>query len=252
MILAQAEARWDAGQRDLSHEQFRRAAGIARELDRPELLARAAVGMRSYGDNTRPDADTVRLLEEALDAVDDHFPIWRARILSRLTYCDPHSRSMDNRRRLSEEATALTADSADPAVLFDVFVGRYWATLGPDALEQRVAVGREAIEAGQRLNDPRLVLLGHDTLVGAHLVLGEFDAVGRQVEAFEEVAIALRQPFFEFHGLMLKIVYAMNCGRFDEAEACLDRAADRGKGSVRDSEALSAGILSGCATCEGK
>jgi len=86
-------------------------------------------------------------------------------------------------------------------------------------------------------------MLGHDTLVGAHLVLGEFEAVGRHVEAFEEVASALRQPFFEFHGLMLKIVYAMNCGRFDEAEACLDRAANLGRGSVRDSEALSAGIL---------
>ncbi len=243
LLLAGAEARWDAGQRDLSHEQFRLAAGLARERGRPELLARAAVGMRSYGDNTRPDADTVRLLEEALEAVDDQFPIWRARILSRLTYCEPHSRVMDNRRRLSEEAAALMADSADPAALFDVFVGRYWATLGPDALERRVAVGREATEAGQRLNDPRLVLLGHDTLVGAHLVLGEFDAVGRHVEAFDEVAGALRQPFFEFHGLMLKIVYAMNCGRFDEAEAFLDRAANRGKGCVRDSEALSAGIL---------
>jgi len=242
LLLAEAEARWAAGQRDLSHQQFRCAADIARELDRPELLARAAVGMRSYGDNTGPDADTVRLLEEALEAVDHHFPIWRARILSRLTFCEPHCRAMDNRQRLSEEAAALTADSADPAALFDVFVGRYWATLGPDALDQRVAVGREATEAGQRLNDPRLILLGHDTLVGAHLVLGEFDAVGRHVEAFDDVARALRQPFFEFHGLMLKIVYAMNCGRFDEAEACLDRAADRGDGSVRDSEALSAGI----------
>lgn len=243
LILAQAEARWDAGQRELAHEQFRRAAGIAREQGRPELLARAAIGMRSYGDNTRPDADTVRLLEEALASVGDAFPVWRARILSRLTYCDPHTRAMENRRRLSEEAATLTADSADPAVLFDVFVGRYWATLGPDALDQRVAVGQEAAEAGRRLGDPRLVLLGHDTLVGAHLVLGEFDVVGRHVEAFNEIASALRQPFFEFHGLILQIVHAMNCGRFDEAQACLERADRRAEGSVQDAEALSAGIL---------
>ncbi len=243
LLLSEAEARWDAGQRELAHEQFRRAAVIAREIDRPESLARAAVGMRSYGDNTRPDADTVRLLEEALEAVADRFPIWRARILSRLTCCEPHGRSMDGRRRLADEAAALVADSVDPTALFDVFVGRYWATLGPDALEERVAVGREATRVGQRLNDPRLVLLGHDTLVGAHLVLGEFDAVGRHVEAFGDVAADLRQPFFEFHGLMLKIVHAMNRGRFDEAEASLDLAAHRGRGCVRDSEALSAGIL---------
>lgn len=242
LILAQAEARWDAGQRDLAHEQLRRAAGIARELARPELLARAAIGMRSYGDNTRPDADTVRLLEEALAAVGDAFPVWRARIQSRLTYCDPHTRSMVNRRRLADEAAALTVDSTDPAVVFDVFVGRYWATLGPDALDRRVVVGREAAEAGRRLGDPRLGLLGHDILVGAHLVLGHFDVVGRHVEAFGEIATALRQPFFEFHGLILQIVHAMNCGRFDEAQICLERATQRGVGFVQDAEALSAGI----------
>ncbi|HPG24835.1 MAG TPA: AAA family ATPase, partial [Myxococcota bacterium] len=242
LLLAQAEARWDAGQRAQAHELFRRAAGIAREIDRPELLARAAVGMRSYGDNTRPDADTVRLLEEALEAVGTALPVWRARILSRLTYCDPHTRVMENRRRLSEEAAALVADSTDPAVLFDVFVGRYWATLGPDALDRRVAVGQEAAEAGRRLGDPRLSLLGHDTLVGAHLVLGQFDSVGRHVAAFNEIASALRQPFFEFHGLILQIVHAMNRGCFDEAQTALERAAQRGQGSVQDSEALSAGI----------
>lgn len=242
LILAQAEARWDAGHRELSHEQFRRAADGARAQGRPDLLARAAIGMRSWGDNTRPDAETVRLLEEALELVGDRFPIWRARVLSRLTHCEPHARTMESRRRLSDEATSLTAESLDPAVLFDVFVGRYWATLGPDALAERIAVGREAAEAGRRLSDPRLVLLGHDTLVGAHLVLGEFDEVGRHVAAFGEIARALRQPFFEFHGLMLQIVHAMNRGLFEEAEACLDRAARRGRGFVQDSEALSAGI----------
>jgi len=242
LILAQAEARWDAGQREEAHEHFRRASQIARELDRPELLARAAIGMRSYGDNTRPDADTVRLLEEALDAVGEDFPVWRSRILSRLTYCDPHTREMETRRRLSDEAAALTSDSDDPAVLFDVFVGRYWATLGPDALEQRIAVGRDAAEAGRRLSDPRLVLLGHDTLVGAHLVLGEFDEVGNHVASFDEIASSLRQPFFEFHGLIMQIVYAMNCGRFAEAEALLARAAQRDQGFVQDADALSAGI----------
>jgi DNA-binding winged helix-turn-helix (wHTH) protein/tetratricopeptide (TPR) repeat protein len=242
LILAQAEARWDAGQRDGAHEKFRLAAEIARELDRPELLARAAVGMRSYGDNTRPDGEAVRLLEEALEVVGDRFPVWRARILSRLTYCDPHTREMSNRVRLSEEASALTEHVADAAVLFDVFVGRYWATLGPDALEARVAVGREAAEAGRRLGDARLVLLGHDTLVGAHLVLGDFQEVGRHVASFEKIAGELRQPFFEFHGLILQIVYAMNCGRFREAEALLERAAQRGGGFVQDADALSAGI----------
>ncbi|MFO0687911.1 MAG: AAA family ATPase [Myxococcota bacterium] len=242
LILAQAEARWDAGQRELAHEQFRRAAVLARELDRPELLARAAVGMRSYGDNTRPDADTVRLLEEAAVRLGDGFPVWRARILSRLTYCDPHTRSMETRRALGDEAAALTVESTNPAVLFDVFVGRYWATLGPDSLDQRITVGRGAAEAGRRTGDPRLVLLGHDILVGAHLVLGEFETVGRHVAAFAEVAAALRQPFFEFHGLILQIVHAMNCGRFDEAQACLERAVRRGTGFVQDADALSAGI----------
>lgn len=242
LILAQAEARWDAGQRELAHEQFRRAAGLARELDRPELLARAAIGMRSYGDNTRPDADTVRLLEQALVAVGDASPVWRARILSRLTYCDPHTRSMETRRTLCDEAARLTADSTDPAVLYDVFVGRYWATLGPDSLDRRIDVGREAAEAGRRLGDPRLVLLGHDILVGAHLVRGELEEVGRHVAAFGEIATALRQPVFEFHGLILQIVHAMNGGRFDEAQACLERADRRGAGFVQDAEALSAGI----------
>ena len=244
LLLAEAEARWAAGLRELSRDRFRQAADIARDLGRPELLARAAVGMRGYQIfGAAPDADTVRLLDEFLEVVEGRFPMWRARILSRLAFCEPHCSSMDNRRRLSEEAASLAGASDDPAVLFDVMAARYWATLGPDEPDQRLGIGREATEHGQRLDDPKLVLLGHEVLVGAHLMLGEFDEVGRHISAFEEIALELRQPIFEFLSLVQKGAYAMNRGRFDEAQEHLDRSVERGRGSVRQVDTLTAGAI---------
>ncbi len=243
LLLAEAEAKWAAGLRDLSRERFRQAANLARELGRPELLARAAVGMSDYGEESNTSEADTRLLEESVEAVEDRFPIWRARILSRLVFSEPHGLSMDNRRLLSGQAASLAEESDDPVVLFDVLRARYWATVGPDEPDERVAIGLEATLQGQRLGDPRLVLLGHEVRVGAHLMLGEFDEADRHIRAFEEIALELRQPIFEYFALIQKGAFSMNCGRFDEAQEYLDQSVERGMGSVRYAKSLTAGAI---------
>ncbi len=242
LLLAQAEARWAAGQRDLSRKDFLAAAEIARRLDDVPLLARAAVGLRGYGEmGSAPAPETLALLEEALEAVGDAYPIWRARLLARLASSEPHSSSMANRLRLSAEAHELTRDLTDPLVLYDIFASRYWARLGPDFPHERAAVGEEAREAGVRLGDPRLTMLGYEALLGANLLLGRFDEVGKLVKANAEEAERLRQPIFLFISGVNQGAFLMNRGYFEEAQEAFDLAIEGRRHAVVYSEVLHAG-----------
>ena len=242
LLLAEGEARWAAGQRDLSRSRFLSAAAIARDLGRVPQLARAAVGLRGYGEmGSAPAPETLALLEEALEAVGDDHSIWRARLLARLASSEPHSGSMENRARLSSEAHELTKDLEDASVLYDIYAARYWARLGPDFPHERIALGEEARTVGVRLGDPRLTMLGHEALLGGNLLLGRYDEVKKQVEAFSAEAERLRQPIFLFLSDVNRGSLLMNQGRFAEAQQMFDRAIEGRRHAVVYAEVLHAG-----------
>ena len=68
------------------------AADLARRLGRADLLARAALGYRGPAEMGTPsDPPTIALLDEALAAVGDAFPVIRARLLSRMVGTPPYS-----------------------------------------------------------------------------------------------------------------------------------------------------------------
>jgi tetratricopeptide (TPR) repeat protein len=244
LLLALAEERWAAGEREPSRAAFAQAADNARRRGDVRALARAAVGMRGYGEmGLAPDDATLALLREALVAVGEEHPASRSRLLSRLTGSAPYAQSMQTRRELSDEAHALALRSGDREALADAVAARFWATLGPDRVDERLAVAAEASALGREWGDPRLQILGEETLVGAHLLRGEIESAERAVGRYAALAEALRQPIFHFLAQLLRGSVALNRGRFAEAQARFDRAAEVGRGTVVYADIMHAGTV---------
>ena len=59
-----------------------------------------------------------------------------------------HAATMARRAELAREAYALAAESADPMAMRDALSARLWAALGPDHVDERLAVGGELLRFG--------------------------------------------------------------------------------------------------------
>ena len=233
LVLAVAEGHALAGARDRARTAFLRAAEIGRELQRPDIVARAALGYRGPGEMGTPaDDPALPMLEEALAAVGDDHPALRARLLSRLVGTPPYSESMATREAMSRDALTLAHQAGEGAALRDALEARLWACLGPDHLDARLAVARELQALAEAQHNPRMVLLAYDAELGTHLIRGDLAAVDRALAAFTQAAEALRQPAFLFFATFYQGSRALAGGELDRAEQLFRAALARGRGTV--------------------
>jgi DNA-binding winged helix-turn-helix (wHTH) protein len=233
-----------AGARERGRARLAEAADLARRLARPDLFARAAIAYRGFGEmGIPPDAKTLALLEEARDVLGDAHPALRARLLARLAGTPPFSLSMETRERLSQEAQALARRSGERLALLDAVGARYWATLGPDRLDERLAVAQEAFELAARFEDRRLEVLAHEMALGARLARGELCAADLHIESFARLAEELRQPVFRCLASAIRASRAINRGEFAEGERLMREALERGRGSVPFTDLTFAGQI---------
>jgi DNA-binding winged helix-turn-helix (wHTH) protein/tetratricopeptide (TPR) repeat protein len=221
------------GSRDAGRMRLGEAAELARRLGRVDLLARAAIGYRGFGEmGAPPDGETLALLEEARDSIGDAHPALRARLLSQLTGTPPYANSMETRGRLSQEAWKLARDQDDPQVLVAAIGARYWATLGPDRVDERLEVARDATALAKRFADPHLFLMAHEIELGAYLILGNRAGADAAISRYAELADELRQPSYLFLTSIMLASREMNSGAFDAAERHIGTALERGRNSV--------------------
>ncbi len=223
-----------AGVRESARAHFRTAAGIARGLGRADLLARAALGYRGFGEmGLPPEPDTLALLEEARDALGASDPVLRSRLLSKLTGTAPYMLSMAQRDQLSGEALELARASGDLGALRDALGARYWACLGPDRVAERVAIGEEMVSLGERSGDPLTVFTGHEALFGVHLLCGNAAGADRALAECVRLADALRYRFVLFQARFFEGARAACSGDLDAAERIFREAMEWGRIACR-------------------
>ncbi len=234
LLIALGEERWTDGDREKGRAALAEAAELARRIGRVDLFARAAIGYRGFGElGMPPDAKTLALLEEARDALGDRHPILRSRILARLAGTLPYAATMAERERLASDAWRLAEGSDDRGALVDAIGARYWATLGPDRIDARLAVSRDALALAERYADRRLALLGHEIAIAHGLLVGDLAAADREIAAYERLGDEIRQPVFRFLAGLIRGSRALGAGAFDEAEAWIREARARGSCSPK-------------------
>jgi DNA-binding winged helix-turn-helix (wHTH) protein len=242
LLIRLGEARWAAADREGGRARLAEAAELARGLGRDDLFARAAVGHRGVGEmGMPPDAKTLALLEEARARVGEDAPAPRARVLARLAGTPPYALSMATRDALAREAWALAQRADDPEALADAIGARYWATLGPDRVDERLAVADEARALAERFGDHGLAATAAEMALGAHLLRGDRAAADEALERYVRLAEASRRPVYRMLAAAALASRAISAGEFDAAGRHLDDVRERARGSVPYADALHAG-----------
>jgi DNA-binding winged helix-turn-helix (wHTH) protein/tetratricopeptide (TPR) repeat protein len=209
-------------------EGFKRAAELARRIERPDLLARAAMGMGGWpleaGDGpTHENADFRSLAEEALADLPEGETALRACLLAGLAVTPPDQDSMEGRDRLSREALDLARSTGDPDALFDAYAARQWALVGPDDTARRLELATALLELGRKVGARDRTFTGHEDRIRCHLVLGDIAAADADLEACQRLADELRLPRYRFSVTRFRLARAFGDGRFDDSLDLIER-----------------------------
>jgi tetratricopeptide (TPR) repeat protein len=226
LLLALGDEQSRCAERDAARQTFLAASEHARRLARPDLLARAMLGVGGRAElGMGSDPELLGQLEEAMAGLPKSDVILRSRLLSRMVGAPPHSYSMSSRRRLSDEAWALALETDDLNTRIHALGARHWALLGPDHVEERLALGTEALEMSRRLRaghsgflsqDP--AILGHEARLGALLLQGEIAAADLEIDATLARADALREPLYRWFAHWWRTSRAISDGRYAIAD----------------------------------
>jgi tetratricopeptide (TPR) repeat protein len=213
-----------------ARETLLNAAEHARALDRPEMLAQAALGIHVFNLTPGvPDEGAIALLEEALERIGPGDGVLRARLLARIaTALYYRIGTADRREALVTEAVAMARRIGDPATLAYVLINGQLGTWGPDTTERDLEWVDELLVLTEEAGNAELALatrtrqidylLELDDLVGADIALL---ALARTAEESPDPRARAYLPLQRARRAALE-------GSFEVAEECNAEAANVG------------------------
>jgi hypothetical protein len=225
-------ARLAAGDLDGGRTVFRHAAERARRAGRPDLLARAALGLGGGPAGFEVgllDGEQISLLEEARAALQDGHGALVALITARLSIASTLLLPEARRLELAAEAVSQARSADDDAALAAALAALCDAVAGPDHCAARRAHATEIIDLAERLRDPVLGLLGRRLRLVALLEAGAIAEWEADLLAYRAAAEALRHPLYAWYVPLWRGMRALGAGRFDECRAALAEAAAIGE-----------------------
>jgi class 3 adenylate cyclase len=221
LLLALGEAHNRAGQGEGARAALVEVAGLARALDEPELLARAAIvygGLRFT--TSGADPLLMELLEEAASRREQIGDALRARLVAML---GRHIALLDaaRHRALAEEAVEAAQRSGEPGALAVALEAQSYAGgRGIGARELSLEVARLAAESG----DLELQARSHASLAIGALVRGDRAFFDAECETHARLADESRSPFIRYINTMQHACTATFEGRYADAEQLADAA----------------------------
>jgi DNA-binding CsgD family transcriptional regulator len=252
LLLRLGEAQRKAGETLQALDTLQRAADTARGLGAAEHFAHAALEFeQTTWRGWQPAAPTVRLLEEARQALGESDSALQARTLGSLArallYASAQGQAaadiqqvMQMVQRLGKQAVKTARRVGDPGVLaFTLGVMRNvpWR---PEETEGRLTDATEMLHFAEMAGNGELVHEAHTRRMECLLELGDTRAVGAEIDALMRLDEELRQPTYLLNTIGYRAMLALLEGRFAAAEQLAIEALTLGQ---RIQHEASAGIF---------
>ncbi|MFC4009480.1 ATP-binding protein [Nonomuraea purpurea] len=195
LMVECGRAMWLAGHPE-ARPTLSRAADLARECDRGDLIVTAALG----GDrgfthiSAAPDTQRIALLTEARKVVDSTDVSTRALLAAQLASELIWARDGERRFALSDEAVALARKAGDPRTLAGVLGMRSLTIIPADPLHQRHRDGDEMLEAARRTGDDLALFHAFVQRTPPVLDSGDMAKAASLLDQADELARRLAQP----------------------------------------------------------
>ena len=235
-------------------DAFDEAVVIARRMDRPDLVARAALGF-SVGlgafEVRLLDHRQIDLLEEAADTLDPSSPLLPL-VLARLSVALAFSASDERRAELAIRAVELARAAREPVALGHALAARCDAFAGPDHTADRLAAAGEIITLAQRAGDLPLELLGRRLRVVALFESVELAEVDLEIGAYAKAADALGDPLYTWYVPLWRATRAWNRGELADAQQQADEAEEIGARGGSQNSALLVAVFRFMAAIEAR
>jgi DNA-binding CsgD family transcriptional regulator len=230
LLLGEAQSR--SGDMAAGQATLLRAADAARQAERGDLLARAALTYRIGGlagfQFDDPDPRLRGLLEDALVSVPADDSAVRARLLARLAM-ELHFTDEDERReRLSDDAVAMARRLGEARLLAETLGARHIAHWRPENVVDQLAVATEVCRIAREIGDRELELQGEYWRLCDLLELGDAVAVDESLEAVARLAGELDQPLYTWWVVSRRAMRLLLAGEFAEAKECMDEQLAQG------------------------
>ncbi|MGW2720965.1 ATP-binding protein [Streptomyces sp. NPDC001492] len=233
-LLGLGSARLGAGEREAARAALLRAAGLAREAGRADLLARAALGL-----GTGPvgfevdleDREQLDLLTEARAALaaEPAYAALRAAVTARLSLAAGLVEPEKHRIALAEEAVRTAREAGDPAALGPALAALCDARPGPGHCRDRLDWSTRIVTTARDLRDPVLELLGRRLRLVALMETGDFAGADAEAVAYENAVRPLRRPLYAWYVPLWQGARALMEGRYEDCAAALDEVEDLGR-----------------------
>uniref|UniRef100_UPI001C5EB204 helix-turn-helix transcriptional regulator n=1 Tax=Pseudonocardia nigra TaxID=1921578 RepID=UPI001C5EB204 len=200
-----------------------RAWTLAAGQGRTDRLVAAALGLGEVVVSAgRVDAGLVRMLERTLSRLGPDEEVHRVRVAARLATELYWGAELPRARALAHDTVRAARATGDDRALASALAAAQFVLRGPDALEERVRLGRELTAIAVRTGDEDSELAARRLLVPDLLQTDPVHADAEQ-SALTGLATAGRRPLAQWYVLVFRALRATMAGAPDAA-ALVDRA----------------------------
>ncbi|MGH9364096.1 MAG: ATP-binding protein, partial [Thermoanaerobaculia bacterium] len=226
LLLGLGEAQKALGDTEGSRETILEAARIARDLGRPDDLARAALSIgRAFLSFVAGEVDElqIRLLEEALSATRPEGPSSRAMLLARLTHAIYWSGDVARCMRLGEEAVDSARSAGHTYDLTYALCAKYVSRLRSEITESQIPLVDEMTRLADETGERAIRLNCHLWRIGELLRFGRRNALHAEIVLVKKLAAELRIPSALARAAVVEALPALIQGRLEEVEGLIQR-----------------------------
>ena len=239
LLIRLGAAEMRIGEREASRQSLLHAANIARQIDAPELLAQAALGLApgffaiEVGTH---DPELESLLNEARSAMPKIQGDLLVQVTARLAMAAVWSDTADSCEKLSATALALARDIQNPVTKAYALRARHGALWGPERFEERRLLISELGELSRGSGDAEIALVYRILSITAFLEQGDIPRVDREILEYTALSNKLQLPHARWYVNLYLAMRALMEGRYESATIAANQFLELGN-RVQDSNA---------------